>query len=217
MIVANVGEDDSSSAGDSDSSGSSGSSSGNSGLIRNHGGQAPTPSAAGRTRDQAKRRHSQQAADAAGKPKPRGEVKTARKLKLQPLTTNQDAKPLKKKSAAMTRQFSGYGTLKSAKSEPPSDESSATSWKSNVEKWSLDAHQLLSPRGGARIKKQFNGPSRSAAARAKATSKISEESGDDSETSTSSFSSSYSSDSPWLFRSARRLSRPRIGGSLRCW
>ncbi|KAG6616046.1 Multidrug and toxin extrusion protein 1 [Phytophthora cinnamomi] len=188
MIVANVGEDDGSSAGEGDSSGSS---SGNSGLIRNHD---RTPSAAGRIKDQAKRR---QPADAAGtaKPKPRGEAKTARKLKLQPLTTTQDAKPHKKKGA-MTRQFAGYGTLKSAKSEPPSDDSSATSWKSNVEKWSLEAHQLLSPRGGARVKKQFNGQSRSAAARAKASLKVSEESGDDSETSTSSYSSSYSSDSP---------------------
>ncbi|KAE9002756.1 hypothetical protein PF005_g24380 [Phytophthora fragariae] len=188
MIVANVGEDD---AGESDSSGSSG----NSGLIRSHD---RTPSAAGRTKDQAKRRLSQQAADAVGtvKPKPRGEVKNPRKLKLQPLTTNQDAKSQKKKSAAMTRQFTGYGTLKSVKSEPPSDDSTATSWKSNVEKWTSDAHQLLSPRGGARIKKQFNGPSRSAASRAKSSVKASEESGDDSETSTSSYSSSYSSDSP---------------------
>ncbi|GMF21572.1 unnamed protein product [Phytophthora lilii] len=198
MIMASVGEDDGSSAGESggDSSGSSGSSSGNSGLIRNHGRKTPTPSAAARTKDQAKRRYGQLAADAAGtakpKPKPRGEAKPNRKVKLQPLTA-QDAKPRKK--AAMTRQFAGYGTLKSAKSEPPADDLSATTWKSNMEKWNLEAHQLLSPRGGARIKKQFNGPNRSAT-RAKASSKISEESGDDSETSTSSYSSSYSSDSP---------------------
>jgi MATE family multidrug resistance protein len=196
MLVASVGEDDGSSAGDSggDSSGSSG----NSGLIRKHG---RTPVAATRTKDPAeKRRQAQPAADAAGtayekpKPKPRGEVKPARKVKLQPLT--KDAKP--KKKSAMTRHLAGYGTLKSTKSEPPADDSSATSWKSNVDKWSQEAHQLLSPRGSARIKKQFNGPSRSHS-RAKTSFRDalqSEESGDDSETSTSSYSSSYSSDSP---------------------
>ncbi|GMF43628.1 unnamed protein product [Phytophthora fragariaefolia] len=195
MTVANVGEDDGSGAGESggDNSGSSGSSGGSSGLIRNNGRRTPTPSAASRTKDQARRR---QVADAAGtaKPKPRGEIKTARKLKLQPLTANQDAKP--KKKNAMTRQLGGYGTLKSAKSEPPSDDASATAWKSNVEKWSLEAHQLLSPRGGGRTKKLLNGPNRSAAGRAKTNAKITEESGDDSETSSSSYSSSYSSDSP---------------------
>ncbi|KAK1940956.1 Multidrug and toxin extrusion protein 1 [Phytophthora citrophthora] len=176
MIIANVGEDDGSSSGESGGdSPSSGSSSGNSGLIRNHG---RTPSAAARTKDQAKT-----------KPKSRAEPKPGRKVKLQPLELK-----LRKKST-MTRQFSGYGTLKSTKSEPPSDDASTTTWKSNVEKWSLEAHQLFSPRAGTRIKKQFNGPNRHA--RSKMNFRFgSEESGDDSETSNSSYSSSNSSDSP---------------------
>ncbi|KAH7491349.1 Multidrug and toxin extrusion protein 1 [Phytophthora ramorum] len=193
MTIANVGEDDS--AGESDSSGSSGSSSGNSGLIRNH------PSAASRTKDQAKRRYAQPAADAAGtayeKPKAkRGDAKPARKVKLQPLTV-QDAKP--KKKSAMTRQFSSYGTLRSTKADPPADAPDETSWKSNVEKWTLEAHEMLSPRGAVKIKKQLNGSNRNAAARLRANFRsgvLSEESGDDSETSTSSYSSSNSSDSP---------------------
>ncbi|KAL4140766.1 hypothetical protein PRNP1_015046 [Phytophthora ramorum] len=193
MTIANVGEDDS--AGESDSSGSSGSSSGNSGLIRNH------PSAASRTKDQAKRRFAQPAADAAGtayeKPKAkRGDAKPARKVKLQPLAV-QDAKP--KKKSAMTRQFSSYGTLRSTKADPPADAPDETSWKSNVEKWTLEAHEMLSPRGAVKIKKQLNGSNRNAAARLRANFRsgvLSEESGDDSETSTSSYSSSNSSDSP---------------------
>ncbi|KAG3018675.1 hypothetical protein JG687_00009741 [Phytophthora cactorum] len=184
MIMANVGEDDGSGAGESGGDSPSGSSSGNSGLIRNHGRKTATPSAAARTKDQVKRRPTADAAAIKPKPKPRGEPKTARKVKLQPL----DAKP---KNTAMPRQF-GYGTVKA---EPPSDDSSATSWKSNVEKWNLETHQLLSPRAGSRIKKQFNGPNRHA--RSKANLRFgSEESGDDSETSNSSYSSSSSSDSP---------------------
>ncbi|OWY99976.1 Multidrug/Oligosaccharidyl-lipid/Polysaccharide (MOP) Flippase transporter [Phytophthora megakarya] len=143
----------------SSESGDSSGSSGNSGLIRNHDRSL-------RTKEQVKRP---------------SEPKAARKIKLQPLT--QDAKS--KKKSSMTRQFTGYGTLKSA----TSDELSTTSWKSNVEKWNLETNQL-SPRG-PRIKKQFNGPNR----RSKANFRFETESGDDSETSTSS-SSSSGSDSP---------------------
>ncbi|ETI53215.1 hypothetical protein L914_03653 [Phytophthora nicotianae] len=177
MIMANVGEDDGSGAGESGGDSSSGSSSGNSGLIRNHGRKTATPAAAARTKDQVKR-----AVATKTKPKPRSEAKTARKVKLQPID---------KKKTAMPRHF-GYGTVKA---EPPSDDLSATSWKSNVEKWNLETHQLLSPRAGSRIKKQFNGPNRHV--RSKANLRFgSEESGDDSETSNSSYSSSSGSDSP---------------------
>lgn len=183
-IVIVAGEDDGASEGSGGDN--SGSSSGHSGLIRNQGRQ---PIAAAK---EPKRR----AARPADKSQRDSKPKAARKVKLQPLAL--DAKP--KKKAAMTnthRQFSGYGTLKSVKSEPPADDASATSWKSNVEKWSLEAHQLLSPRGATKNRKHPNPPR--AAGRAKANarhSKLSEESGDDSETSNSSYSSSYNSDSP---------------------
>lgn len=178
MITANVGEDDGSGAGESGGDSPSGSSSGNSGLIRNHGHKAATPSAAARTKDQVKRRQSADATATKPKPKPRSEAKTARKVKLQHLDS---------KTTTMPRHF-GYGTIKSSTVDLPGD---ATSWKSNVEKWNLET---LSPRVGSRIKKQFNGPNRQACS--KATLHFgSEESGDDSETSSSSYSSS-SSNSP---------------------
>ncbi|RLN55976.1 hypothetical protein BBJ29_006529 [Phytophthora kernoviae] len=105
MILANVGEDDGSSAGESGGD-SSGGSSGNSGLIRNHAHKIPTPSAAVRTKDQSKRRVTK-SADESGiaNEKSRRDAKSARKTKLQPLTL-QDAKP--KKKSTMTRQLTGY-------------------------------------------------------------------------------------------------------------
>ncbi|RLN86439.1 hypothetical protein BBJ28_00010003 [Nothophytophthora sp. Chile5] len=205
--MMNVGEDDGgsgsgSSAGESDSSGGNS----GSGLIRSHGRRAATPPTAPRAKEQVKRRHAPPpVADAAGSAypsqKPRRDVKSntaaPRKVKLQPLT--QDAKP-KKKSGAMTqpqRLFGGYGTLNPAKAEA---EAQATSWKSNVEKWQLETHQTLSPRGATKTaKKLLNVAPRSLAGRLKANFRSprgSEESGDDSETSTSSSSSSCSSNSP---------------------
>ncbi|RLN62383.1 hypothetical protein BBJ28_00021788 [Nothophytophthora sp. Chile5] len=205
----NVGEDDGgsgsgSSAGESDSSGGNS----GSGLIRSHGRRAATPPTAPRAKEQVKRRHAAPpVADAAGSAypsqKPRRDVKSStaapRKVKLQPLTL--DAKP-KKKSGAMAqpqRLFGGYGTLNPAKAEAEA-QAQATSWKSNVEKWQLETHQTLSPRGATKTaKKLLNVAPRGLAGRVKANFRSprgSEESGDDSETSTSSSSSSCSSNSP---------------------